>query len=352
MDTPLLIWPLADRTTRGVDVSLRSWSGSTLQGHLEIERPDGWTQVLETSFELPAGGQKVLTVGLPRPDPLPTGRHRFEVRAVLTSVAAGDGGAPRSYHVAYDVIDYPHIRPTVKPRRAAFEISVGDLKIPRLTSVGYFRGPSDEVPEILRSIGVPIQVLEARVLLDAPDSVLDSFPVIVIGSRAYEVDSSLQQLHERLLGWTERGGTLIVQYQKYPFASGGYFPYPLSITRPHGRVADETAPITVLEASHPVFLEPNPIGDADWSGWVQERGLYFAGSWDERYTPLLELADPGREPERGALLITDVGEGHWVYSGLAFFRQLPAGVVGATRLFLNLLALGADEASPSAESVD
>jgi hypothetical protein len=112
------------------------------------------------------------------------------------------------------------------------------------------------------------------------------------------------------------------------------------MARPHGRVTDESAPVRLLEPTHPVFTTPNRIADADFGGWVQERGLYFAETWDARYTPLLETGDPGTQPLRGGLLAAKVGQGTYVYTGLAFFRQLPEGVPGAWRLFANLLALG------------
>jgi hypothetical protein len=242
------------------------------------------------------------------------------------------------------VLDYPHIRPTVLPRHADFELSVGNLVLPeRLSagqSLGYFRGASDEVPDILRGLGVAVDELDAASLLTASEGALDRYQVIVIGARAYEIDDALGRLHPALMAWVEAGGQLVVQYHKYPFVAGGFFPYPLQIARPHGRVADETAPVTLLDPDHQIFRRPNLIAEKDWQGWVQERGLYFPSSWDERYLPLLEMADPGRDPERGALLVAEVGKGHYIYSGLSFFRQLPAGVVGPTRLFLNLLAIG------------
>jgi hypothetical protein len=133
---------------------------------------------------------------------------------------------------------------------------------------------------------------------------------------------------------------MIVQYNQYTFSQGGFAPYPLQIARPHDRVTDETAPVRILDASHPVVSYPNRIGPADFEGWVQERGLYFPRTWDERYTPVLEMSDPGESPLRGAILVAKYGKGTYVYTGLAFFRQLPEGVPGAYRLFANLLALG------------
>ena len=133
---------------------------------------------------------------------------------------------------------------------------------------------------------------------------------------------------------------MIVQYQQYAFIEGSFAPYALTIARPHDRVTDEAASVTLLDPRAPVFHVPNEIGPADWQGWVQERGLYFARTWDSAYAPLLEMHDPGEPPLQGGLLVSHVGKGMYVYTGLAFFRELPAGVVGAYRLFANLLALG------------
>jgi hypothetical protein len=168
---------------------------------------------------------------------------------------------------------------------------------------------------------------------------LARYDAIVIGSRAYETDPALVANNGRILEYARGGGLVIVQYQQYPFIQGGFAPYPLTLARPHDRVTDEAAPVTLLDPGAAVFHVPNEIGLADWQGWVQERGLYFAHEWDPAYTPLLEMHDPGEAPLRGGLLVAQVGKGTYVYTALAFFRELPAGVTGAYRLFANLLAL-------------
>lgn len=162
--------------------------------------------------------------------------------------------------------------------------------------------------------------------------------MIVVGSRAYETDDALVANNQRLLDYARAGGRLVVQYQQYPFIQGGFAPFRLTIGRPHDRVTDEAAPVQLLEPAHPAFRIPNVLAAADWDGWVQERGLYFAREWDPAYRPLLEMGDAA-ERLRGGLLIAPLGRGLYVYTGLAFFRQLPAGVPGAYRLFANLLAL-------------
>jgi hypothetical protein len=173
---------------------------------------------------------------------------------------------------------------------------------------------------------------------------LDRYDAIVVGPRAYETESALVENNRRLLEYARRGGLVIVQYQQHQFFTGRFAPYSMTVgsTNPrvsHDRVVDENAPVRVLAPSHLAMRSPNRLGRADWIGWIQERGLYFARTWDQRYRPILETHDPGEAPLSGGLLIATVGKGTYVYTGLSFFRQLPAGVPGAFRLFANLLAL-------------
>ena len=280
------------------------------------------------AFALGAVGDSK-TVQLPARPPAATGRYSATAVAVLS-----DG---RQFSQALRVISYPHIRPLAVPVAATSELSRFELSLPPLGRVGYVRGAADRVPEILSALGVPLEMLDGDALERGE---LAGFDAIVVGSRAYETNGALRQANGRLLEYARGGGLLLVQYQQYQFVRGGFAPWPLEIFRPHGRVTDETAPVEALDPSHAVLRHPNRISAADWQDWVQERGLYFAGEWDERYQPLLAIADPGRKAEHGALLIAPVGEGTYVYTGLSFFRQLPAGVAGAVRLFVNLLALG------------
>jgi hypothetical protein len=221
------------------------------------------------------------------------------------------------------------------------------MALPAIARVGYVRGAADRVPEALAGVGVPVTLLDAGAL-ERGD--LDRFDAIVVGPRAYETEPALGEYNDRLLGYVRRGGLLIVQYQQQLFFDGGYAPYLLTVGGPsatpgappvvHDRVTDETAPVRVLAPADPVVLLPNRLGKADWDGWVQERGLYFARTWHPSFRPLLETHDPGEPPLEGGLLVARVERGTYVYTGLSFFRQLPAGVPGAFRLFANLLALG------------
>ncbi|HSG38061.1 MAG TPA: LmbE family protein, partial [Thermoanaerobaculia bacterium] len=240
------------------------------------------------------------------------------------------------FDLAVPVIDYPHIRATVQPEPAGVEIQAADLRLPALKRVGYVRGASDRVPEALREIGVPLELLGPK---DLETGDLSRYDAVVVGSRAYETDPALARSNPRLLDYARKGGLLIVQYQQYPFIEGKFAPFALEIARPHDRVTDETAAAVLLDPDHPVFTTPNRIAAEDWNGWIQERGLYFPRTWDPAYTPLLSMADPGGPELKGGLLVAKLGEGYYVYTGLAFFRQLPAGVPGAYRLFANLLGL-------------
>ncbi|MDE2875559.1 MAG: hypothetical protein OXQ93_08970 [Gemmatimonadota bacterium] len=228
-------------------------------------------------------------------------------------------------------------------REAAVRISVVPVTADTGLRVGYIMGSGDDGAAVLRQIGMDVDELGPEVVRTGDFA---GYDVLVFGIRAYETRPDLVAANEAVLDFARAGGTVIVQYNKYEFPAGGFAPYPVTISRPHDRVTDETAPVTLLAPDSPVFAGPNRIGDADFEGWVQERGLYFLGEWDERYTPVMEMADPGEEPKRGGLLVGPVGDGLYVYTGLAFFRQFPAGVAGAYRLFANLVSLRAGEWRP------
>ena len=297
-----------------------------------IKTPPGWPEVEPHQMTLKPKDRQSLDIALQVPADIKTGQSKIEF------YVENDG---QSFHHSYPVVSYEHIRPTPRPVKASIDLSAVDLKLPALQRIGYIRGAADQVPELLAAVGAPVEVLSGE---DLAEKDLSGFSTIVVGSRAYETDATLGKLNGRLLDYARQGGTLIVQYQQYQFARGGFAPFELEIRRPHDRVTDETAPVRVLEPNHPVLTSPNQISAADWQGWIQERGLYFAGTWDDAFKPLLSMADPDGDEKRGSLIIAKLGEGHYVYTGLAFFRQLPAGVPGAYRLFANLLALGQEKA--------
>lgn len=328
LEPDVVVWPAGGAPKRTFTVTLISHAHGALSGEVRLVA-DGWPAPAPVPFALEKeGASRVATLELARPAGV------LNATTTVRAVARTTDGREFSQDVA--MIEYPHVRPTPYVRPAAATVRVAPIALPRVSRVGYVRGASDRVPEALRDVGLPIALLQPQ---DLAEGDLSRFDAIVVGSRAYETDTALVHHNQRLLDYLKQGGLVIVQYQQYPFIQGGFAPYPLSIARPHDRVTDETAPVTPLAPAHPALNAPNKIEPADWDGWPQERGLYFAHTWDPAYTPLLEMNDPGESPLQGGLLVARVGAGTYVYTGLSFFRALPAGVPGAYRLFLNLLAL-------------
>ena len=326
-----LLWPIDGSSLEPrhfmLTVTNRARGPATMR--TAVTTPRGWPAVSPESLSFTREDETksvVVSVAPPAADSLKPGT--FDLRA-----GTGGGGG------WLEIIDYPHIRPRALTRPATAQIRVARVALPALTRVGYVRGAADRVPEALLAVGVPLELISADSLARGD---LSRFDAVVIGSRAYETEPALVANNGRLLDYARNGGLVIVQYQQYPFVDGGFAPYPLTIARPHDRVTDENAPVTEVDPAHSVFRYPNTIGPDDWRGWVQERGLYFAHSWDTTYVPVLETHDPPPNPPgelKGGLLIAPLGRGTYVYTGLSFFRQLPAGVPGAYRLFVNLLGL-------------
>lgn len=348
------LWPINSVAPHRFTVTLTHGAKDMTSGTVSLELPRGWPAVKSQVFRFTREDERRSVVfDVRAPARLTPGT--VEIRAVAQD-SAGVG-----YGVGVFTVDYPHIRLRSYTLPATATVRVAPLVLPRLTRVGYVRGAGDRVPEALASVGIPIVLLGAEALERGS---LDRFDAIVVGPRAYETDSALVANNRRLLEYARRGGLLVVQYQQHGFFSGGFAPYPLTVggqplvldeapanrtggtapARPaapvsHDRVTDETAPVRFVARDHPVLRLPNQLTSADWKDWVQERGLYFARTWDRRYHPILETHDPGEAPLQGGLLIAPVGRGTYVYTGLSFFRQLPAGVPGAFRLLANLLAL-------------
>jgi len=325
VEPSLLLWDPEDSASREIRVVLTSYDDVPIRGRLVARLPFGWVAP-EITFAIddPAG-QTVISVPISAPAELEPGFHDLSFEARI------DNG-PAS-HLAVPLMEYSHIRPTPLPQPARVRVSVFDLDLPDVGTVGYVRGASDRVPEFLRQVGLAVELLDGETLADGD---LSRFRVIVVGSRAYESDPNLAASNSRLVDFVRAGGLLVVQYQQYQFVRGALVPLALEIARPHDRITDENAPVRLLVPDHAAFTTPNQLGDADWQGWVQERGLYFAHTWDEAFEPLMALRDPGMEEQSGGLLVARFGEGTYVYTGLAFFRQLPAGVAGGYRLLANL----------------
>ncbi len=215
-----------------------------------------------------------------------------------------------------------------------------DIKVPENLRVGYISAESEPVPDALKMLGIQVELLDANAVNFGD---LSKFDAIVVGVRAYELRSELPGANQRLLDYTKNGGTLVVQYQRdFAWDGKNYAPYPAKIGNKPGdplpRITDESSPVKFLKPDDPLLNTPNRVAQDDFKGWVQERGLYFWSEYDSHYTPLLAMNDPGEKDLDGALLYTKLGKGTYIYTGIAFFRQLPEGVPGPYRLFVNLLS--------------
>jgi LmbE family N-acetylglucosaminyl deacetylase len=213
-----------------------------------------------------------------------------------------------------------------------------NINVPQNLRVGYITAENEPVPEALQRLGIHVEMLDAAALTFSD---LSRFNAIVVGVRAYELRSDLRGANQRLLDYAQNGGTVVVQYERdFAWNNAQYAPYPAKIGGGSRlpRVTDENSPVKFLKPDDPLLNHPNKITQDDFQGWVQERGLYFWTQFDPKYTPLLAMNDPGEPEQNGSLVYTRYGKGLYIYTGLAFFRQVPEGVPGAYRLFANLLA--------------
>jgi hypothetical protein len=240
-------------------------------------------------------------------------------------------------------ISHPHIPSQTLFPQARLGLVRAEVAV-SARRIGYVMGAGDDIPQALRMLGCEVELLTDEALAQRD---LSGFDALVVGIRALITRPALARVKDRLLVYVARGGTEIVLYQvngAFPGTNAGlatdsFGPAPFKVGRE--RVTDESSTVRLLDPKHPALSRPNAIGPADFDGWVQERGLYFASTWDAAYTPVLGMSDPGEKQLDGGLIVATHGKGRFVYTGLAFFRQLPDGVPGAYRLFANLLSLGA-----------
>jgi hypothetical protein len=257
---------------------------------------------------------------------LPVGRH------VVDAVATSGG---ERFTSGYALIDYEHIRPQRLYRPSRLFIEAIDVRYPAGLRIAYVAGVGDNVAPALQQLGLDVTMLAPEAL---PRTDLRAFGAVVVGPRAYEAHAALIANNARLLEYARNGGTLVVQYGQYEMMQPGLMPYAVTINRPHDRVTIEDGPVRIVDSAAAVLRAPNRITAADFDGWQQDRSLYMPRTFDARYQPVIEINDPGEPPNRGAILVAPYGTGTYVYTTLAFFRQLPNGVPGAARLFINLLA--------------
>jgi len=316
------VYLFADARPREVRLAVQS-SGAAATGVARLRLPAGWRAAPdEAPLTLAAGAEQVVRF-LVTPGPGP--------RAATVGGEIEVGG--RRHASSLQRIDYPHvpIQTLLSPCEARLVRT--DLRR-RGARIAYLMGPGDPVPEALRQMGFEVTLLDDDAVENAE---LSRYDCIVSGIRAYNTRPRLRVLQPRLLEYVRNGGRLVVQYVTNEDALNDRLgPWPLRISRE--RVAVEDAPMRILQPAHLLLHEPNPISAADFEGWVQERGLNYADRWDPRYVAVLSANDPGEPPRDGGLLVANYGRGVFVYSALAFFRQLPAGVPGAWRLFANLVS--------------
>jgi LmbE family N-acetylglucosaminyl deacetylase len=251
----------------------------------------------------------------------------------LTAVATYDG---HDYKVGYHTVGYAGLRPYNLYRASTYHTTGVDVKVAPSLNVGYIVGAGDDVPQSLANLGINVHFLSPE---DLASGNLSRYNVIIMGVRAYAVRDDLKTYNNRILDYVKNGGVAIVQYNT-PEYDHDYGPYPYKMGRSPEEVTDENSKVEILESSNPVFTWPNKISAADFSHWVEERGSKFLSSWDPHYQALLETHDPGQSDQKGGLLYARYGKGVYVYCAYAFYRQMPAGVPGAYRLFANLVSLG------------
>jgi LmbE family N-acetylglucosaminyl deacetylase len=312
--------------SRSVEVEVTAFRTGAA-GTLQLEVPAGWKVKPATqSFHLATVGDH--------------GKFKFTVTVPAESatakiVASAEIGGVR-YNNERVEINYPHIPLQLLQPPASLKAVSLDLKI-HGRKVGYLPGAGDSVADSLMQMGYAVTTLTDA---DLTPEKLHNLDAVVIGVRAFNVRTNLAAHLPGLFAYVEAGGTVVAQYNRpgRDQKTDQIAPYSLQLS--NDRVTDETAPVTFLAPEHPVLNTPNKITLADFAGWVQERGIYFPNQWDGHFTPILACGDPGETPLKGGLLVAQYGKGYYVYTGLVFFRELPAGVPGAYRLFANLVSIG------------
>ncbi|HYP26839.1 MAG TPA: PIG-L family deacetylase [Blastocatellia bacterium] len=324
-----LIFPTsANPVTLEVTASLTNNSKDGSRGELSVSGGDGWAVTPPAvAFDLKREGERASHTFKVQVPP------SFSARDISVSAEARAGG--RGFTSGYQVVSYPHIEPRFIPQSARARVLPVDVKVAPGLKVGFIEGAGDDFPNAVKRLGVDLSLIDPRELATGD---LGRYDVIVTGIRVYEVRPDIVAQNARLLEYVRNGGTLIVQYNKNEYAAGDFAPYKLKMNRVPDRVTDERASVRILDPAHPLFNFPNKITDKDFEGWVQERGAYFMAEWDPQFKPLIASNDPGEEPKQGGELIAQYGKGYYIYSPIAWFRQLPEGVPGAYRLVANLIS--------------
>jgi len=312
-----------------VKVGVSSNLSGAVKGTLHLEVPANWgVEPAKVAVEFHQRGEKQEFEFKITPASLKEGRAK--IRAVFAS-----GGT--NYSEGYSLVTREDLGSFYYYQPALQRLSIVDVKVPKDLKVGYIMGAGDDIPTVLSQIGMKVALIPSDRLTSED---LSQYQTIVLGIRAYDTQKDLAANNKKLLDFVYNGGTLVGQYETgvADFNKGKLTPYPAQLSR--ARVSVEEAPVEILAPDDGVFHYPNQITEHDFDGWVQERGLYFMDQWDSHFKPLLACHDPGESPQKGGLLRAQYGKGTYIYTGYAFFRQLPAGVPGAIRLYVNLLSAG------------
>jgi len=300
-----------------------------MHGKLELELPAGWrSEPAQFAVDFKQRGEKrdfqfkVFPAGLQ------------EGRAVIRAVLESEG---EKYSEGYTLVTREDLGSFYYYQPARQRVSIVDVQAPHDLKVGYIMGAGDDIPTVLKQVGMDVTLIPADKIASED---LSKYGTIVLGIRAYDTQKDVATNNKKLLDFVSAGGTLVVQYNAAvgDFNSGKFTPYSAELSR--ARVTVEETPVTILAPEDSVFHYPNTITARDFDGWVQERGLYFMDKWDDHFTALLSCHDPGEDAQKGGLLRAQYGKGTYIYAAYAFFRQLPAGVPGAVRLYVNLLSAG------------
>jgi LmbE family N-acetylglucosaminyl deacetylase len=329
LTSPVVVAPVGRPSPAEIGVSVRSNVQNPVHAKLRLETPPGWkVEPPEIAVELDHDGDLNNYNFQVTPQNLHEGTYKITARAEYNG---------KQYAEGFKIITRPDLDSYPAYRPATENVQAVDVKLPPQLRVGYVMGAGDEIPSVLQSVGLNTTIISQQELALGD---LDRYGTIVVGIRAYDTRTDVREYNRRLLDYVNRGGTLIVQYNQSTnlFNDGHYTPFPA--TAANVRVSVEEQPVEVLAPDEQVFNWPNKITKKDFDGWVQERGLYFMSKWDPQFKPLLASNDPGEPPQQGGLLLAHYGKGIYIYSAYGFSRQLPAGVPGAIRLFVNLVSAG------------
>ncbi|PWK18904.1 LmbE family N-acetylglucosaminyl deacetylase [Arcicella aurantiaca] len=320
------VYVFADNQPKDVELTLKA-AKAGVSGSVSLSLPTGWkSNPANIDFNLANKYQEQKVIFKVTPS---VKDSEGEIKAI---VKTANGTFDRGIRtVAYDHIPPQTLFPLAESKAVKLDIKT------KGKSIGYIAGAGDEVPAALRQIGYSVTNLTEKEFNED----LSKFDAIVVGVRAYNTEERLKFYQKKLMEYVEKGGNMVVQYQvnnQLQKIDGGMGPYPFKISR--DRVTVEEAEIRFLKPESPLLNMPNKITNKDFEGWVQERGLYFANEWDPKFETILSSNDPNEKPLDGGLLYTKYGKGNYIFTGYAFFRQLPAGVSGAYRLFANLISAG------------